>query len=41
LKRATEVREVTSRFLMLESLVMISSVVPSLKYSFCGSPLRF
>src|SRR5271163_1293848 len=26
---------------MLESLVMISSVVPSLKYSFWGSPLRF
>ena len=40
LYRIMEVREVTSRPAILESWLMTSSVIPSLKYSFSGSALR-
>ena len=36
-----EVREITLSALILESWAMMSSVIPSLKYSFSGSVLMF
>src|SRR5438309_1557859 len=37
----TEVREITSRARIFDSCAMTSSVIPSAKYSFSGSALRF
>src|SRR3989442_183411 len=41
LKGITEVREITSRARIFDSCAMTSSVIPSAKYSFSGSALRF